>query len=117
MPESTVVFPLEPNVQVIAPIAEAQAVETILLNQIHFQFLTATMLCRLCVPGAGVSGANQLRLAGRDGCGTAAAEELVGGKFPESDVAQRGGGAPGSQTQRLGFFDFAGPHRDFLTLG
>ena len=42
VPEGTLVFPNEPIVQVIAPIAEAQIVETLVLNQIHFQSVVAT---------------------------------------------------------------------------
>lgn len=36
-PEGTVIFPNEPAVQLIAPIIEAQLVETFVLNQIHLQ--------------------------------------------------------------------------------
>ncbi|HZE15207.1 MAG TPA: nicotinate phosphoribosyltransferase, partial [Mycobacterium sp.] len=41
-PEGTVVFPNEPIVQVMAPILEAQLVETYVVNQIHLQSVIAT---------------------------------------------------------------------------
>lgn len=47
VPEGTVVFPNEPIVQVIAPIAEAQLVETLVLNQIHVQSVLATKAARV----------------------------------------------------------------------
>ena len=37
VPEGTPVFPNEPIVQVIAPILQAQLMETFVLNQVHFQ--------------------------------------------------------------------------------
>ena len=45
--EGTIVFPNEPLLQVIAPIMEAQLVETFVLNQIHFQSLAATKAARI----------------------------------------------------------------------
>jgi nicotinate phosphoribosyltransferase len=47
VPEGTIVFPNEPLLQVIAPITEAQLVETFVLNQIHFQSLAATKAARV----------------------------------------------------------------------
>jgi nicotinate phosphoribosyltransferase len=47
VPEGTVVFPNEPLVQVIAPIMEAQLIETLVLNQVHFQSLAATKAARI----------------------------------------------------------------------
>ena len=47
VPEGTVVFPNEPIVQVIAPIAEAQLVETFVLNQIHVQSVLASKAARV----------------------------------------------------------------------
>lgn len=47
VPEGTIVFPNEPIVQVIAPILEAQLVETFVLNQIHFQSLSAAKAARV----------------------------------------------------------------------
>jgi nicotinate phosphoribosyltransferase len=47
VPEGTIVFPGEPLLQVVAPITEAQLVETFVLNQIHFQSLAATKAARV----------------------------------------------------------------------
>ncbi len=47
VPEGTVVFPNEPIVQVIAPIIEAQLVETFVLNQIHLQSVIASKAARV----------------------------------------------------------------------
>jgi len=54
VPEGTVVFANEPIVEVTAPIAEAQLVETYLLNQITFQSAIATKAarCRIAAGGA-----------------------------------------------------------------
>lgn len=55
IPEGTVVFPREPLVKVIAPIMEAQLVETALLNIINHQSLIATKTARV-VQAAGGDG-------------------------------------------------------------
>jgi nicotinate phosphoribosyltransferase len=47
LPEGTVVFPDEPLLEVTAPLAEAQLLETLLLNQIGFQTLVATKAARM----------------------------------------------------------------------
>lgn len=47
VPEGTPVFPDEPLVQVVAPIGEAQLIETFLLNQITFQTNAATKASRV----------------------------------------------------------------------
>ena len=46
MPEGTVFFPNEPIVRVTAPIAEAQLVESRLINLLHFQTLIASKAAR-----------------------------------------------------------------------
>jgi nicotinate phosphoribosyltransferase len=53
MPEGTVFFPEEPILRVIAPLPEAQLVESRLLNLVHFQTLIATKAARtvLAAPG------------------------------------------------------------------
>ena len=53
MPEGTLVFPNEPLLQVIAPITEAQLIETFVLNQIHFQSVAATKAARVVAAAQG----------------------------------------------------------------
>ena len=47
LPEGTVAFPLEPLVVVEAPLPQAQLVETLLINQVHFQTLMASKAARV----------------------------------------------------------------------
>lgn len=51
MPEGTVFFPHEPVVQVVAPISEAQLIETRVMNLMQFQILIASKAAR-CVEAA-----------------------------------------------------------------
>ena len=53
MPEGTVFFPNEPIVRVIAPIAEAQWLETRILNLIHFQTVIASKAARAVLAAEG----------------------------------------------------------------
>jgi nicotinate phosphoribosyltransferase len=53
VPEGTLVFPNEPLLQVIAPITEAQLMETFVLNQIHFQSIAATKAARVLAAARG----------------------------------------------------------------
>ena len=48
IPEGTVIFPREPFIKVVAPIMEAQLVETAILNIINHQSLIATKAARVC---------------------------------------------------------------------
>jgi nicotinate phosphoribosyltransferase len=47
IPEGTIVFPGEPVLQVVGPVAQAQLIETLAINQIHFQTLIATKAARV----------------------------------------------------------------------
>ncbi len=49
VPEGSVVFPKEPLVKVVAPMMEAQLIETAILNIINHQSLIATKACRICI--------------------------------------------------------------------
>jgi len=53
IPEGTPVFPGEPLVQVVAPIFEAQLIETLVLNQVHVQTLAASKAARVITAAAG----------------------------------------------------------------
>lgn len=53
--EGSVIFPMEPIVKVIAPIMEAQLVETAILNIVNHQSLIATKASRVCYAAKGDS--------------------------------------------------------------
>lgn len=95
MPEGTVFFPNEPILRVTAPIAEAQLVETRLINLLHLQTLIASKAARsvLMAPGkllvdfglrrahgaeAGLLAARASHIAGFSGTSTVLAGELFG---------------------------------------
>lgn len=51
--EGTVVFPMEPLLKVVAPIIEAQLIETAILNIVNHQSLIATKASRVCYAAKG----------------------------------------------------------------
>lgn len=53
LPEGTVCFPNEPLLQVVAPLREAQLVESRLLNLLHYQTLVASKAARCVLAAAG----------------------------------------------------------------
>ena len=53
MPEGTVFFPSEPVLRVVAPIAQAQWIETRLLNLVHFQTVSRPRPRAPCSPRKG----------------------------------------------------------------
>jgi nicotinate phosphoribosyltransferase len=53
MPEGTVAFANEPLLEVVAPIAEAQLVETFVLNQIHVATMAASKATRIVAAAQG----------------------------------------------------------------
>ena len=53
VPEGTVVFPHEPLVQVVAPLPQAQLIETLILNQISFATLIASKASRAVIAAGG----------------------------------------------------------------
>ena len=55
IPEGTVVFPREPLLKVVAPVMEAQLLETAILNIINHQSLIATKAARVCYAARGDS--------------------------------------------------------------
>ena len=88
IPEGTVVFPREPLVKVIAPIMEAQLVETALLNIINHQSLIATKAARVvyAAKGDGVMEFGLRRAQGPDAGIYGARAAMIGGCIGTSNV-------------------------------
>ena len=53
LPEGTPFFPQEPILEIVAPLPEAQLVETFVMNQIHMQTVLATKAARVVRAAAG----------------------------------------------------------------
>lgn len=88
IPEGTVVFPMEPLVKVIAPIMEAQLVETAILNFINHQSLIATKASRVvyAADGAPVMEFGLRRAQGPDAGTLGARAAVIGGCIGTSNV-------------------------------
>lgn len=88
VPEGTVVFPKEPLLKVIAPIMEAQLVETAILNIINHQSLIATKASRVCyaADGDGVMEFGLRRAQGPDAGTLGARAAMIGGCIGTSNV-------------------------------
>lgn len=88
IPEGTVIFPMEPLVKVVAPIMEAQLVETALLNLINHQSLIATKAARVCYAarGGGVMEFGLRRAQGPDAGTFGARAAVIGGCIGTSNV-------------------------------
>ena len=88
IPEGTVVFPMEPLVKVIAPIMEAQLVETALLNIINHQSLIATKASRVVYAANGepVMEFGLRRAQGPDAGILGARAAVIGGCIGTSNV-------------------------------
>ena len=91
--EGTVVFPKEPLMKIVAPIMEAQLIETALLNIINHQSLIATKASRVCFaakdaavmefglrraqgPDAGIYGARAAVIGGLNGTSNVLAGQM-----------------------------------------
>ena len=88
VPEGTLVFPQEPIVRVTAPLAEAQFVETALLNILNFQSLIATKAARVCI-AAGKDPVIEFgvrRAHGPDGGLSASRAAFIGGARATSNL-------------------------------
>lgn len=88
IPEGSVVFPYEPLVKVVAPIMEAQLVETALLNIVNHQSLIATKASRVCyaAKGDGVMEFGLRRAQGPDAGTYGARAAVIGGCIGTSNV-------------------------------
>lgn len=88
IPEGCVVFPREPLIKVIAPIMEAQLVETAILNIINHQSLIATKASRVCyaAKGDGIMEFGLRRAQGPDAGTYGARAAMIGGCIGTSNV-------------------------------
>lgn len=88
IPEGTVVFPKEPLLKVIAPIMEAQLVETAILNIINHQSLIATKTSRIvfAADGDGIMEFGLRRAQGPDAGLYGARAAMIGGGVGTSNV-------------------------------
>ena len=86
--EGTVVFAQEPLLRVRGPVAQAQIVETALLNIINFQTLIATKAARIvhAAQGDAVVDFGLRRAQGNDGAVSAARAAYIGGVVGTSNV-------------------------------
>ena len=88
IPEGTVVFPKEPLIKVIAPVIEAQLVETAILNLVNHQSLIATKACRVvyAAQGDGVMEFGLRRAQGPDAGIYGARAAVIAGCIGTSNV-------------------------------
>lgn len=88
IPEGALIFPREPLVKVIAPIMEAQLIETALLNIINHQSLIATKAARVCFAarGDGIMEFGLRRAQGPDAGLYGARAAMIGGCIGTSNV-------------------------------
>ena len=88
IPEGTVVFPREPLLKVVAPIMEAQLVETAILNMINHQSLIATKASRVvyAAKGDGIMEFGLRRAQGPDAGIYGARAAMIGGCIGTSNV-------------------------------
>ncbi len=88
IPEGTVIFPREPLIKVIAPIMQAQLVETAILNILNHQSLIATKAARVCYAarGDGIMEFGLRRAQGPDAGIYGARAAVIGGCIGTSNV-------------------------------
>lgn len=88
IPEGTVIFPREPIIKVIAPVMEAQLIETAILNIVNHQSLIATKASRVCyaAQGDGVMEFGLRRAQGPDAGTYGARAAVIGGCVATSNV-------------------------------
>lgn len=105
-PEGTIVYPHEPLIQVIAPLPEAQIVETAMINQIAYPTLVASKAARAVEAAAGLP---VIEFGGRRAHGSEAAIEasrasyIAGFEATSSVEAGRRYGIPTTGTMAHSF--------------
>ena len=88
IPEGELIFPNEPILSVVAPLPEAQIVETFLLQTVNFQTLIASKAARICL-AAGEDPVLEFgarRAQGFDGALSASRAAYIGGCAATSNV-------------------------------
>ena len=88
VPEGTPVFANEPILEVVAPLSEAQIVETFIMNQVHVQTVLGTKAQRLALAAEGrpVVDFGPRRMHGIDAALKAARSFYIGGVAATSNV-------------------------------
>lgn len=88
IPEGSVMFPREPMIKVIAPIMQAQLIETAILNIVNHQSLIATKASRVCfaAKGDGIMEFGLRRSQGPDAGTYGARAAMIGGCVATSNV-------------------------------
>ena len=114
-PEGTIVFPDEPLIQVVAPLPEAQIVETAMINQIAYPTLVASKAARAVEAAAGRP---VIEFGGRRAHGSEAAIEasratyIAGFEATSSVEAGRRHGIPTTGTMAHSFILAEGDEAD-----
>src|SRR5262245_8300057 len=121
MPEGTLLFPGEPALEVTAPVIEAQLVETVLLNELHFSSLIAGKAARCVDVGGGrmlVDFGLRRAHGGEAGLKAARASFLAGFDATSNVLAGRKYGIPTSGTMAHSFIEsFASEEAAFHAYG
>lgn len=88
VPEGSLIFPREPLLKIIAPVMEAQLIETAILNIINHQSLIATKAARVCyaAKGDGIMEFGLRRAQGPDAGVYGARAAVIGGCKGTSNV-------------------------------
>ena len=88
IPEGRLFFPDEPILEVTAPVIEAQAVETFIINQVNLQSMIATKAARCCYAATGkvVTDFSLRRTHGADAGMKVALSSYIGGAASTSNV-------------------------------
>ena len=104
VPEGSLIFPREPLVKVVAPIMEAQLIETAILNIVNHQCLIATKAARVCYAAKGdnVMEFGLRRAQGPDSGTYGARAAVIGGGHGASNVPPWRGGCNGTSNVLAG---------------